>query len=332
MLLAQVRRSAAVGWSGYGESRGSLVLPEVSQLGELPTLFGGTQRTRVWWRAADEWRVDVLSLVGETDTTQDLTGSWTWVSADRRATRLDGAAPIRLPSASDLVAPVLGRRLAGSSDVSISRLGERRLAGRATAGLRLVPRRPSTSTVDSVELWVDRQSGLVLEVTVRAGGRVVLDSLLLDLHRGRPSPQRAVFHLPDDAQYNRVEVPDLAAQADRFSPFLLPATLAGSSRSDQVEAFRGVAGVATYGSGLATFTVLPLPRRTAREVIGRLTPTMPDAARAELRTPLFTGLVGRSSERADGRGYLLVGTVPAGVLAAALDQLLADTPAVREVS
>ena len=31
-LLTQVRASSAVAWSGYGESRGSLVLPDVREL------------------------------------------------------------------------------------------------------------------------------------------------------------------------------------------------------------------------------------------------------------------------------------------------------------
>ena len=325
-LLAQVRRSAVVGWSGYGESRGSLVLPDVTQLADLPALVGGTQRTRVWWRTAQDWRVDVLSLVGETDLVQDVSGSWTWLSADRRAVRIDGRLPVRLPTAADLVAPTLGRRLAGANDLTVSRIGARRVAGRTTAGLRLVAARPASTTVQAVDLWVDRASGLALEVVLHAGGRIVLDALLLDLRVGAPGPERTLFLPPADAQYTRVEAPDLVAQADRFAPYALPTTLVGTARTDQVDAFRQVTGVATYGAGLATFAVVPLPRRTAREVIARLLPAAPDAERAALATPLVNALVGRSGDGPDGRGYLLVGTVPAGVLSAALDQLLADPP------
>ena len=326
VLLAQVRRSAAVGWSGYGESRGSLVLPDVTQLADLPALVGSTQRTRVWWRTAQDWRVDVLSLVGETDLVQDAGGSWTWLSADRRAVRVDGLLPVRLPTAADLVAPTLGRRLAGAAELRVSRIGARRVAGRTTAGIRLVADRPAATTVQAVDLWVDRASGLALEVVVHAGGRVVLDALLLDLHLGGPEPERTRFLPPADVAYTRVEAPDLVAQADRFAPYALPAMLADTARTDQVDAFRNVAGVATYGAGLATFAVVPLPRRTAREVIGRLQPAAPDADRAALATPLLHALVGRSVGTQDDRGYLLVGTVPAGVLAAALDQLLAVPP------
>lgn len=327
-LLAQVRTSAVVGWSGYGESRGSLVLPDVTQLADLPALFGGTQRTRVWWRTAQDWRVDVLSLVGETDLLQDATGSWTWASADRRALRIDGPLPVRLPSAADLVAPTLGRRLAGAAGLTASRIGARRVAGRTAAGLRLVADRPADTTVQAVDLWVDRASGLVLEVVVRAGGRVVLDALLLDLHVGDPGPERTVFVPPAEAQSSRVQAPDLVAEADRFAPYLLPPTLAGAARTDQVDAVRAVAGVGTYGTGLATFAVVPLPRRTAREVIARLLPAAPDSGRAALATPLLHALVGRSADPRGGRGYLMVGTVPPGVLAAALDELLADPPPV----
>ena len=324
-LLTQVRRSAVVGWSGYGESRGSLVLPDVSQLADLPALVGGTQRTRVWWRAAQDWRVDVLSLVGETDLLQDANGSWTWMSADRRATRIDGPLPVRLPTAADLVAPTLGRRLAGAAELTASRIGARRVAGRITAGIRLTPDRPGATTVQAVDLWVDRASGLALEVAVHAGGRIVLDALLLDLRLGDPGARRTVFLPPADAQYTEVQAPDLVAQADRFAPFILPPTLAGAARTDQVAALRPVAGVGTYGAGLASFAVVPLPRRLAGEVLGRLVPGPRGDERLALGTPLLNALVGRSVESAGG-GYLLVGTVPAGVLTAALDQLLADPP------
>ena len=325
-LVAKVRRSGSVAWSGYGESRGSVVLPDVSQLGSLPALVGGTQRTRAWWRTAQDWRVDALSLVGETDTTHDQFGMWTWVSADRRATRVNGDLPVRLPVADDLLAPVLGRRLAGSADVTATRIGARRVAGRSTAGVRLVATRAASTTVQSVELWVEPSSGLVLETVLRAGGSVVLDALLLDLELTRPAPGVTRFVLPADAQYVSADAPDLASQADRFAPFVLPASLAGVRRSDQVGAFHGVTGVATYGEGLGSFAVVPLPRRTARDVIAKLVRTGTVADRATVSTPLVNGLVGRSSGREDGRGYLIVGTVPAHVLGAALVQLLADPP------
>ncbi|MCW2679842.1 MAG: hypothetical protein JWM62_1243 [Frankiales bacterium] len=49
-LLERIRASDGVGWSGYGESRGTLVLPDVRELGDLPGLFAGTTRARAWWR------------------------------------------------------------------------------------------------------------------------------------------------------------------------------------------------------------------------------------------------------------------------------------------
>src|SRR5688572_14575951 len=84
-LRDRVLASVDVGWSGFAESRGSLALPDVRELGDVAGLLGGTTRTRVWWRDRDDWRVDRLTLVGETDQIQSRSLSTTWDSADRRA-------------------------------------------------------------------------------------------------------------------------------------------------------------------------------------------------------------------------------------------------------
>ena len=315
-LLAKVRASGSVAWSGYGESRGTLDVPDVQQLGDLASLVGGTTRLRAWWRDRNDFRVDALSLVGETDVAQDATGSWTWSSADRRALRLDGTLPVRLPQPGDLLAPILGARLSRTSDVAASPLAVRRVAGRAAVGVRLVPRHPGTTTVDAVDLWADPGTGLPLRVEVRAGGRVALTSLVLDLDLARPAAARTSFAPPRGVAVSRQDAPDLAALVDRFSPYALPSVLAGLTRTDAVRGL-GSGGVATYGQGLGAFALVPLPRNVARDVTRSL------ASRAGIvSTPLINALVVRDGRRT----YLLAGTVPGSVLDRAASQLRLDPP------
>lgn len=325
-LLAKVRASGSVGWSGYGESRGTVVLPDVGELSDVGALVGGTTRARAWWRGPDEWRVDALSLVGETDTTRDRRGGWTWRSADRQAIRLAGRQDVRLPAAADLLAPMLGRRLAGTQDVSASRLPARRVAGRSAPGVRLVPRRPERTTVASVDLWVEPASGLPLSVEVRAVGEPEpsLRASLLELDLAAPSAARAHFHPPADATVTTVDAPDLAALADRFAPYALPGELAGLPRRARSALSVG-GGVGTYGDGFTAVAVVPLPEDLARDIIRRVSGSDPggDPQQAAVATPLVNALVGRDRR---GRAYLVAGTVPAAILADALAALRADPP------
>ncbi len=322
-LLRRVRASGAVGWSGYGESRGALVLPDVRELSDLPSLVGGTTRARAWWRGTRDWRVDALSLVGETDTTRDPDGGWTWQSADRRAVRVVGELDVRLPTAADLLAPALGRRLAGTPDVDASRLPGRRVAGRSTDGLRLVPRDPASTTVRSVDLWADPVNGLPLRVEVNAEGadEPQLVALLLDLDLHRPPAERTRFSRPVGAAVTVGEAPDIAALADRFAPYLLPDELAGLPRRSRSALSTG-GGVGTYGDGFTVLALVPVPGNLARRVIERVDPQDDDRTGA-VSTPLVNALIGEGRR---GRAYVLVGTVPQARLVLALAQLRAAPP------
>lgn len=322
-LLAKVRASTAVGWSGYGESRGSLVLPDVRELAQLPGLLGGPTRTRAWWRGPQDWRVDALSLVGETDTTRDTTGGWTWDSADRRAVRLEGELDVRLPLPVDLLAPVLGHRLAGTVDTDLRRLPARRVAGRSADGLRLTPRDPAATTIGSVDLWVEPRTGLVLRVEVRAAGteEPSLTTTLLELDLSEPPPERTRFVPPDDVVPVLATAPDLAALADRFAPYRLPEVLTSLPRRDRGPVASG-RGVATYGDGFTALALVPIPQDLAHRVIDRVDAQDTDDV-ATISTPLVNVLVGIGQR---GRAYLIVGSVPAPRLEAALAQLIDDPP------
>lgn len=327
-LRALVRGSGTVAWSGTGESRAGLALPDVRDLGDLPALLGSTVRTRTWWRGPTTWRVDEQRLAGEHDVVADGSGpggsTTTWDSADRTVARVDGVLPVRLPRAADLVAPVLGRRLAGSPDTVAARLPTRRVAGVSAPGLRLVPREPASSTVSTVDLWADPGTGLVLQVQVRAVGqdRPVLDSLLLDLDRRVPPAKRTALVVPPDADVSIDQAPDVAAQIDAAVPYVLPGSLAGALRAD-VGGLEQARGVATYGTGLSSFVVVPLPGDVAGRLMRRLAgATGGTGPTARLSTPLLSGLVATAPRRA----YLLVGSVPPDVLDRAFAQLQRRPP------
>ena len=323
-LLSRVRASGSVNWSGYAETRGTLDLPDIPALDSVPELVGGTTRLRAWWRGPREWRVDALDLAAETGSYRDAAGSWTWDSGERRATRLVGDLPVRLPRPEDLLAPTLGRRLANAGDVRVEPLEARRVAGRAAAGLQLRPRDPALTTVDRVELWAEPRTGLPLRVDVYADGaaRPSVTAVLLDLDLSAPPAEVTAFVPPADAAIVTEPARDIVELAERFAPFVLPRRLAGLPRTDRVEALRPVGGIATYGDGFTALTVLPLPERLGNRALRRLGEV---DGKARASTPLVNGLIGR----VQGQVYLLVGTVPPELLDRGLAELAADPPPLR---
>lgn len=316
-LRELVRDSASVAWSGYGESRVDLPLPDVRDLGDVPGLLGGTTRTRTAWRGAEDWRVDRLTLTGEEDVITSGRGTVTWNSADRTASYVLGELSVRLPRADDLVAPVLARRLVATPDVTFSRVPSRRVAGTSAAGLRLTPTDPASTLVDTVDVWVEPSTGLALRVEIRAPGRrnPVLTTLVLDLAVGDPGQERTSFTPPPGTSTTTTEAPDVVTEINRLVPFLLPPALAGTPREDP--AGLGDGGIGVYGQGFSAYAVVPVTRALGRDLL-RAAP--PDGL---LTTPLVNALVGQV-----GRGavFLLVGTVPEQTLREALTQLRADPP------
>jgi hypothetical protein len=316
-LVARIRASGNVPWSGYGESRGGVALPDVKQLGDLTSLLGGTNRYRVWWHDRTRHRVDALRLTGEKDTTEDATGSWRWDSDEEVSLRVFGAPPVRLLEAGDLVAPTLGRRLAGTTDVTLTARPGRRVAGHDVPGVRLTPKHPSTTTIAYVDLWADPATGLVLRVDVQAvSQRVpVMRSLLLSLDLSQPSLKDASFTPPSEV--TRVAQDDLTGRVNQLSPYDLPDQLGGMRRTALIG---GAQGVATYGSGFGQVLLLPLPRGQARD----LSRSLRDVG-GSFRTAMLNGVL----VQADQRRYLLAGTVSEAVLHALEDDLLRNPPPER---
>lgn len=336
-LLALVRAGDSVPWSGYAEVRGDLDLPDVRELSGLPATIGETTRLRTWWRGADEWRADQLTLTGELDVVQGRSRDGlrprrlTWDSERRTADVVLEEQPVRLPVGADLLPNALGARLARADDVVPTRLPDRRVAGRPAVGLRLTAPDPATTTVAHVDVWAEPTTGLPLRVEVTAAGsdRPSVTAVVLDLDLAVPPVERTRFQPPPGATFTRDASPDLAALADREARLLLPEALAGLPRDDRVDGLGG--GVATYGTGFTALTVVPLGSGVAGDVLRRLRRASPDAVRpgatGAVGTPLLQVLL---AVRGD-RGYLLAGTVPEALLQRALDALEAAPPPLRGV-
>ncbi len=335
-LLARALHSSDVTWSGYAEATGRLALPDVAELGDLGERVGGTTRLRVWWRSGRDWRVDALSVADEQDTYGAGAGAVTWDSGDQRATTVRRDPALRLPRPLDLVPATLARRLlagVGTAE-SVSRGGVRRVAGVEAPSLVVDPR-DSASTVGRLQVWVEPRTGLPLELEITARGQTQpsLRTRVLDLDLSRPPATLTRFQPPSGASQVTLRTTDLAAAIDKFSPFELPARLAGLPRRERAPGVGGRGGVGTYGDGLTLLAVLPLPDGQARSLLRRLGPPAAQEVRPSggsgvlVSTALVSVLVVTAD--ADRRSYALAGAVAPAVLQRAADELFASPPPVR---
>lgn len=284
-LVARMRASAGQAYEGYALSTGTAGLPALPQLSDVSDLLNGDTRLRAWYASADRWRVDVIDTASERGTYQ-LAGTqvrviinnepgtvlqvggarMVWDYAHSQLTELDGEPPVRLPQGPDLVPPALARRLlpALTSDPRTA-LPVRRVAGIAAVGIRFTPT-SRTTTVGRVDMWADPKTGLPLEVDIAGKGasQPFLVTRFLDVSLRAPDP--AVLNPP----LPRTGIGVTVTQAQDVTQALLgglsggrirplPDTLAGQPRS--VGTLPDLPGVATYGTGLAQFIVVTVPRQ-----------------------------------------------------------------------
>jgi hypothetical protein len=309
-LRRAVLASAATPFSGYAESAGGLALPVSEQLTSVADLFSDRTTMRVWWRGSRDNRVDVLTPAGELDVHRNPTGSWTWNYGSNTATEMT-AAPLTLPRPADLLPSSLARRLlAEAAPGELTRIGARRIADRDALGLRLRPSQPAAS-VARVDVWVDRASGLALQVQVVAKGARLpaLDSRFLELRLGRPPASVTAFTPPVGATVRPgTDVDDVIAQAESLGgrPPALPAEFAGLPR----RALTGVPDdIGVYGRGITLLVVAPVPERFADGLRDALTraagAVVEDRSVRTAAGPLALMVV----DPPGFGGYLLAGTV-----------------------
>jgi len=319
-LAGQIRQSADVGWSGFVETTGTLQVPDNESFATLALLLGENTQLRVWWRRADDWRVDRLRSSGETDIFRQGRGTVRWVFESETATYTP-VSRIRLPDAADLLPPTFARSLLhGVRDSELSSLPARRIAGIDAPGLRLTPNETAT-TVGHVDMWADPASGLPLEVELYGVGeqRPVVTTTLRTLKVGAPPASSTHFSLAEGVRVSYEPSVDIAAAANAFAPYDMPASLAGLGSRDGLDP----GGVGVYGRGPTTLIALPLRGHIARPLrrqlqgrssaqitsVGTLVPVGP----VELLITPFRG---------HGRTFLLAGTVTADTLQRAAAELL----------
>jgi MucB/RseB N-terminal domain len=307
--------SADVGFSGYAVSAGGLSLPVSDRLTDVADLLSDRTALRVWWRGPDEHRVDVLSAAGEVGVHRDAAGAWTWDYESMIAGRGEPA-PLALPAPPDLLPAPLGRRLLSEAlDDELSRIGARRVAGRDALGLRLVPA-DAAAAVGRVDVWVDRATGLPLQVEVVAKGArgTALDTRFLDLDLAVPPASVVAFRPPREARVVATQNPiTVARESGRSSPGVqLPSALAGLPR----RLLDGVPhAVGVYGRGVTQLAVVPVsPGNTSGLGGGMDVGAVISPAGVRLTAgPLAVMLV----ETPDLRTFLLAGTVTLDAVAEA---------------
>ena len=258
-LLARIEAGARRPYSGYVESQGTLQLPVADRFTDVGELFGGRTRMRVWWRSADEWRVDKLLTTGEQDLVHNAQGTMRWRYEQADAT-LSNDPAIRLPRTADLVPPAVASLLLDDADESeVRRLPAQRVAGVDAPGLRLTPAAEQTS-IDHVDVWADPDTGVVLrvEVTGKGATRPAFTTAFEDFSAALPSRSRTTFEPPPGADYRFDDVLDIADAANQYAPYLAPERVAGLTKEVQAERAVGL-----YGSGVTRLLTVPMRHQEA---------------------------------------------------------------------
>ena len=322
-LAERIQASGGIAWSGLAETSGGLQLPDSDSFVGLAQLLGEDNELRVWWRAADDWRIDRVRSTGETDLFRQGQMMVRWVFESETAT-ITPVSRVRLPDASDLLPPTLARQmLQGVRPDELTRLPVRRIAGIEAPGLRLIPAEPA-STVARVDIWADSVSGLPVQVELYAEGdqQPVVRSTLAELRLETPPSELTVFRPASQATITYEESVDVAAAANAFAPYDLPATLAGLTSRDGDDP----TAVGVYGRGPTTVMVLPLRGQVARPLRARLRESA-GFSETEVGTLAPVGPVGLllTPRISDRSSLLLTGTVTTEYLERAAAELLSGS-------
>lgn len=316
VLRQRIVDSATEPYTGYARSQAELGLPNLPDFSDVTSMLSGLTDMRVWYRSPERNRVDVVNTIGERDVYQTPDGVYTWDYASNLLTEIVGTEPVRLPRAGDLVPPDLARRILSMDPTDpVTSLPTRRIAGVDAAGLRLRPDGTAT-TVGQVDIWADPDSGIPLrvEITARGAATPIITSQFLDFDRSNPSDDTLAPPIAAAGGVSVAPAPDVLRQIDQFTRFGLPDQLAGYVRQPQIP---GLPGVGRYGSGLASFVVLPLPRNVGSSAIDTMTKaggTSVPVTRGRavlIQIPLLTVMVEQIGFR---RTYLVAGFVDHSVI------------------
>lgn len=308
-LLARIKASSNVPYSGLASSSGQLELPTNLGIGQdTSALLLGTNRLRTWWISASSFRVDRVTPVGESDEYRDGSGLWTYDSGSAVAQFTRSAPQVPLPSTEDALPPNLARRFLAEAPVNeVRTTGARRITGRTALGLEWIPT-DKRSTIGRITVWADEKTGLPLATEARAvGGQSrAYSSSFLEFSTKVPTKSQVSFH-PSSDESAGIETPGPGPADSNKSNIVLPSTLGGLKQRSPFEPL-----VATYGDGVSIVAVATLgDRETARHYSSQIDsasrpPVTGAFGRGSLiTTPLLTGLIFATRDA----GYLLIGTV-----------------------
>lgn len=312
-LYHQIQRSRSLPWSGEVHTLGTLKVPKTDSFGGVARLLGEESTLRVWWRDVRHWRVDRTRASGEADLIREDQSTIRWTFEKQSAT-VAPYSEIRLPDESDMLPPTLTERLlVGSRASELSRLPGRRIAGHASAGLRLVPA-DTRSTISRVDVWADQKTGLPTQVEVYDGHRLaVLTSTMTSLDLGRPAASSTRFEFPPGIKVSHSYALDDAAGANAFAPFAVPDELAGLARRGD-PADLGAVGV--YGRGPTAILAIPLRSRISDQLRAQLRRSS-SSTDSEAGTALSVGPLSILLTYRQRGTYLVTGTVTPVTLAEA---------------
>lgn len=319
-LLAAVRASDEIAFTGYAETVGGLVLPVTQDFTDLVDLFGERARLRAWWAGPDDWRVDELTATGETGVFHRAGASVLWNYEDSSAT-LAADPVVRLPRAADLLPSALGQRLLSEAvEDEVSRLPAQRIAGRDAPGLRLVPS-DERSTIDRVDVWVDPTTGVPLKVEVYGAGASIpaVRTRFLEFTLGAPDPAATGFITPPGVDLGFTEVIDVAEAANQFAPAVTPDELAGLARRSGLIT---IGSLGQYGRGVTLLTAAPVWDRLSRPLRDQLV-VAPGAVVDGNGVYVSAGPIGvlLTPGSREHSSWLVAGTVDAATLATAAAEL-----------
>jgi hypothetical protein len=315
VLRERILAAASGPYQGYAESRGSMVLPSLPQLGDAAALFGGTTSMRVWHAGPAAWRVAVLDPVGEKDFYRTASAAFTWDYGRNLWTETVGDPAVRAPQASDLVPPELAHRLIGDAGpgATLRALPARRIAGIAAAGLRVTPADPDT-TIGAIDVWADPDTGLALEVDV-AGA---VTTRFLDVSADPPGDDVLQPRAAGSSGFAASTQSEITSSLNTVARANLPGTLAGRTRVPGP-----LSALAAYGTGLSRFVVLAVPGRLGERTLNALR----DAGGSPVTAAAGPGYLLRSAVlnivvvRAGRRTYLVTGFAAADLLTTAAGEL-----------
>jgi len=312
-LRERILASEAQPFEGLFESRGGARLPDLGRFEDQLKPFTETTRVRLWYAAQDRWRSDDVTIGGERGFYRQPEGLWRWTTGDREAVFVQRTAdePLRLPRIMDLSPTELGRRLLKESqNETVEMIGARRIAGTVGAGIRITPQATSTSTITSVEMWAEPDTGLVLRVEIFTGdGPPIFETGYLELEAKTPSDDVLSFD-PSEADDVEIEQRDTLDPVEQLvdAAFIpLPDELTGLPLRHAVSP-----AVKSYGSGLTVVTLVAAPR----SALGRRLAFLPQSERPWGGSVILleASLVNAEVIEIGGLSYILIGTVTVGEL------------------